>query len=94
MSLKTESFNGWGGRGCRKFVPVLAEDGTKIAPPRDIFDQSPGEMSQIRGKLTDYVEDHAVTSPEIFGAPPFTDGRTRFPAPSLHAISTALQLLS
>ena len=34
-----------GGRGCRKFVPVLGGDGTKIAPPGDIFDQTPGEMS-------------------------------------------------
>ena len=34
-----------GGRGCRKFVPVLGGDGTKIAPPGDIFDQPPGEMS-------------------------------------------------
>ena len=34
----------WGGRGCRKIVPVLGGDGTKIAPPGDIFDQSPGEM--------------------------------------------------
>ena len=40
-----ESFNDWGGRGCRKFVPVSKEDGTKIAPPGDIFDQPPGEMS-------------------------------------------------
>ena len=40
-----ESFNDWGGRGCRKFVPVLKGDGPKIAPPGDIFDQPPGEMS-------------------------------------------------
>ena len=33
------------GRGCRKFVPVLGGDGTKIVPPGDIFDQPPGEMS-------------------------------------------------
>ena len=26
------SFNYWGERGCRKFVPVLGGDGTKIAP--------------------------------------------------------------
>ena len=30
---ETESFNDWGDRGCRKFVPVLKGDGTKIAPP-------------------------------------------------------------
>ena len=41
-----ESFNDWGaGRGCHKFVPVLGGDGTKIAPPGDIFDRSRGEMS-------------------------------------------------
>ena len=36
-----ESFNDWGGRGCRKFVPVLGGDGAKTAPPGDIFDQPP-----------------------------------------------------
>ena len=39
-----ESFNDWGGRGCRNFFPVLGGDGTKLAPPGDIFDQPPGEM--------------------------------------------------
>ena len=42
--ILAESFNDWGGRGRRKFVPVLGGDGTKIAPPGDIFDQPPGEM--------------------------------------------------
>ena len=43
--LRTESFNIWGGgRGCNKFFPVLGGDGTKIAPPGDLFDQPPGEM--------------------------------------------------
>ena len=45
VPVEPESFNDWGGRGCRKFVPVLKGDGTKIAPPGDIFDQPPGEMS-------------------------------------------------
>ena len=40
-----ESFNDWGGRGCRKYVPFWGGDGTKIAPPGDIFDQPPGEMT-------------------------------------------------
>ena len=40
-----DSFNVWEGRGCRKFVPGLKGDGTKIAPPGDIFDQPSGEMS-------------------------------------------------
>ena len=44
-SMILQSFNDWGGRGCRKFVPVLKGDGTKIAPSGDIFDQPPGEMS-------------------------------------------------
>ena len=38
-------FNDGGGRGCRKFIPVLVGDGTKIVPPGDVFDQPPGEMS-------------------------------------------------
>ena len=45
-------------------VPVLGGDDTKKAPHGDIFDQPPGEMSSIRGKLADHVEDHAVLSPE------------------------------
>ena len=40
-----ESFNDWRGRGCHIFPPVLGEDGTKIAPPGNIFDQFPGEIS-------------------------------------------------
>ena len=55
-----ESFNDWGGRGCNKRVPVLGGDGTKVVPPRDIFDQPPGEMSLIRGKRADHVRDHVV----------------------------------
>ena len=31
--------------GVAKIVPVLGGDGTKIAPPGDIFDQPPGGMS-------------------------------------------------
>ena len=41
---REQSFNECGG-GCRKFVPFLREDGTKIALPGDTFDQPPGEMS-------------------------------------------------
>ena len=33
-----------GDRGCRKFVPVLGGDGTKVGPTGDIFDQPPVEM--------------------------------------------------
>ena len=41
-----ESFNDWGGGwGRHKFVPVLGGDDTKVAPPGDLFDQPPGEMS-------------------------------------------------
>ena len=43
--LLFESFNDLRGRACHKFVPVLKADGTKIAPPGDIFDHPPGEMS-------------------------------------------------
>ena len=35
-----------------------------MVPPGDLFDQSPGEMSLIRGKLADHVENYVVLSPE------------------------------
>ena len=53
-----------GGRGCHKFVPVLGGDVTRIAPPGDLLDQPPGEMSRIRGKLAGHIGDHVVLSPE------------------------------
>ena len=64
-----------GGRGCNKFVPVLGGDGTKIASTGDIFDQPPGGMVSIRGKLADHVGDHAVLSPEgaVFVTSPGTE---------------------
>ena len=76
-------FNDWGGRGCHKFVPVLGGDGTKIAPPGDLFDQPPGEMSSIRGKLADNVEDHLVLSPEgvVLVTSPGTDSSYPPPPP-------------
>ena len=59
-----ESFNDWGVRGCHRFIPVLGVVGTKIAPPGDLFDQLPLEMSSIRGKLANHVGDRVVLSPE------------------------------
>ena len=53
-----------GGRGCKKFVPVLRGNGTKIAPTGYVFDEPPGVMSWIRGKLADHVGGHVVLSPE------------------------------
>ena len=54
-----------GGRGCHKFVLVLGGNGTKIAPHEDLFDQPPGEISSILGKLADHhVGDHVVLSTE------------------------------
>ena len=58
-----ESFDEWG-RGCRKLVAVLRGDSTKIVLPGDIFDQTPSEMSRVRGKLADHEGDHVVLSPE------------------------------
>ena len=49
---------------CHKFVLVLRGDGTKTAPPVEIFDQPPGEMSSNRGKLADEVRGFVVLSPE------------------------------
>ena len=60
---RNDPFNDWGaGRGCNKFVPVLGGDGTKIAPTGNIFDQPPGGMISIRGKLADHVGDHVLLS--------------------------------
>ena len=53
-----------GGRVCNKFVPVSRGNGTKLAPTGYIFDQPPGGMSWIRGKLADHVGGHVVLSPE------------------------------
>ena len=41
----SQSFNDWGGQGCHNFVSVLGGDGTKTAPPGDIFDQPGGKMN-------------------------------------------------
>ena len=59
-----DKFNDWGGRGCNIFVPVLGENVTKITPTGDIFDQLPGQIRGIWGKLADHVGDHVVSSPE------------------------------
>ena len=76
-----ELFNDWGGGGgCHKFVPFLGGDGTKIAPLGDLFDQPPGEISRIRGKLADHVGDHVVLSPEGIVLVPRGRNR-RIPAP-------------
>ena len=41
--INLDPFNDWGGGGCNNFVPVLGEDGKKISPTGDIFDQPSGE---------------------------------------------------
>ena len=60
----SDQFSDCGGRGCNVFVPVLGGNGTKIVPTGDIFDQPPGQMRYIRGKLGDHVGDHVVSSPQ------------------------------
>ena len=55
---------GGGGRGCNKFFLVLGGDGTRTAPTGYIFDQPPGGMIPVRGKLANRVGDHVVLSPE------------------------------
>ena len=54
----------------------------KIASTGDIFDQPPGQMRLIRGKLADHVGDHVVLSPE--GAVLVTSPGTKssYPRPS------------
>ena len=63
-SFRRVSHSTIAGGGCRKFVPVLGRDGTKIVPTEDMFDQPPGEMSSIQGKLVYHVGDHVVQSSE------------------------------
>ena len=58
------SFNDWGEAGMSQNCPRFGEGGTKTAPPGDLFNRPPGEMSWIRGKLADHVGDHVVLSPE------------------------------
>ena len=53
-----------GGRGCHRFVSVLRVDGTKIAPPGDLFDQPSVEMHSIWGNLANHIGDNVVLSPE------------------------------
>ena len=80
ISTLTSSTIG-GGRGCNTFVPVLRGNGTKIAPTGDRFDQPPGQMRWIWGKLADYVGDHVVSSPEgaVLMTPPGT--KSSYPRP-------------
>ena len=52
------------GGGYQNVVLFSGGDGTKIAPTVDLFDQPPGEMSSIRGKLADHVGDHVDLSSE------------------------------
>ena len=59
---------------CRIVFLVVGGDGTKIVPVGDIFDQPPGEMGSIRGKLAELVRDHVDFSPE--GAVLVTSSRT------------------
>ena len=76
---------GGGGGGCKRLVPVLRGDGTKIAFPGDLFDQLPGEMNLIRGKLVDHAGDHIVLSPEgvVFVPSPGTESSYPRPPQSL-----------
>ena len=70
------------GRGCHNFFPVLRGDGTKTAPPVEIFDQPPGEMSSDRVKLVDDVRGYAVLSPKgavLVTSPGTEPSHPRFP---------------
>ena len=76
---------------CDKFVPVLGGDGTKIVPPGDLFDQPPGELNSIRGKLADHAGDNVVLSPEgaVFVPSPGTE--SSYPRPPHSFEHSALQ---
>ena len=81
-----------GGRGCHKFVPVLGGDGTKTAPPGDLFDQLPGEISWIRGKLADHVVgDHVVPSPEGIVLVTYPGTESSYPCPTPNRWNTLKQ---
>ena len=43
VGAAAESFDDWGCGECRKIVPALGENGTRLAPPGDKFDQPPYE---------------------------------------------------
>ena len=58
-----ESFTEWRGGYC-KFVPISGGYGTKKCPLGNIFDLPRGEMSCIRGKLSDRVGNNVILSPE------------------------------
>ena len=77
-----------------QICPVLGGDGTKLAAIRDIFNQSSGEMSGTRGKLTDHVEDRAVLSPE--GAVSMTSSGTEssYPHPPPQSYEVGMLKLS
>ena len=70
-----------GGRGCNQFVRVLGGDGTITAPPRDFFDQAPGEINRTRGKLADHAGDRVVLSPEEVVSVPFPGTGSSYPRP-------------
>ena len=70
-----------GGRGCNKFDPVLGRNGTKVAPPGDLFNQPPCEMNVIRGKLADHARNYVVLSPEGAVLVPSPGTESSYPRP-------------
>ena len=52
-----------------------------MAPTGDIFGQTPGGMSWIRGKLADHVGDHVVLSPEEAVSVTFPGAKSSYPRP-------------
>ena len=94
METNGESFNDWGGRRCNNFVSVLRGGGTKIAPTGDIFDEPPGEMSLIRGKLADHVGDHVVVSPEGAVLVSSTGTESSYPRPPHSLNDSGIHIVS
>ena len=90
FTLRADSFNDWGRRGCHKFVPVLGVDRTKIAPPGDLYDQPSSERSRIWGKLAGLVGDHVILSPEgviLMTSPGTESSYPRLPQSLKHSAS-------
>ena len=57
-------------------------DGTKIAPPGDLFDQPFVEMHSFWGKLANHLGDNVVLSPEEVILLTFPVTESLYPRPS------------
>ena len=59
-----DKFNDWGGGEDVTYLSPFWEGTARKKTTGDIFDQPPGQMRRIWGKLADHVGDHVVSSSE------------------------------